>query len=105
MALPSGSWPRRKGGRGPQGTPEVPYEFPEHPTLFILSYAKERQMPKGRPTTDPKTDVIRVRLNDEMNQWILRASESRGITVSQLVRELIECGMKADSSASGWKHD
>lgn len=105
MALPLAPGRAGRAGGVRRGAPEVPYESPEHPNLFILSYAKERQMPKGRPTTDPKTDVIRVRLNDEMNQWILRASESRGITVSQLVRELIECGMKADSSASGWKHD
>lgn len=53
-------------------------------------------MPKGRPTTDPKTSVIRVRLNDEMNQWILKASESKNITVSQLIRELIEQAMKTN---------
>ena len=38
---------------------------------------------KGRPTTDPKVNTIRIRLNDEMNQWLFKTAGSRDITVSQ----------------------
>lgn len=96
----SGSRPSRKSGRGPQGAPEAPYESPEHPGIFILSYAKERQMPKGRPTTDPKVNTLRIRLNDEMNRWLFLAAGTRGITVSQLMREIVEEAMKSDSNFS-----
>lgn len=55
---------------------------------------------KGRPTTDPKVNTIRIRLNDDMNQWLFRTSENRGITVSQLMREIVEQAMKPTSNFS-----
>ena len=55
---------------------------------------------KGRPTTDPKVNTLRIRLNDEMNQWLFRTSEGRGITVSQLMREIVEQAMKPTSNFS-----
>ena len=55
---------------------------------------------KGRPTTDPKVNTLRIRLNDEMNKWLFRTSENRGITVSQLMREIVGCAMKSNSNFS-----
>lgn len=57
-------------------------------------------MPKGRPTTDPKVNTLRIRLNDEMNRWLFLAAGTRGITVSQLMREIVEEAMKSDSNSS-----
>ena len=54
---------------------------------------------KGRPTTDPKVNTLRIRL-DEMNKWLFRTSENRGITVSQLMREIVEQAMKHNSNFS-----
>ena len=53
---------------------------------------------KGRPTTDPKINTLRIRLNDEMNQWLFRTAGIRGITVSQLMREIVEEAMKPSSN-------
>ena len=55
---------------------------------------------KGRPTTDPKVNTLRIRLNDDMNQWLFKISENRGITVSQLMREIVEQAMKPNSNFS-----
>ena len=77
--------------------PGAPNELHEEPTIFILSYIKEIKTMKGRPTTDPKVNTLRIRLNDEMNQWLFRTSESRSITVSQLMREIVEQAMKPTS--------
>ena len=57
-------------------------------------------MPRGRPTTDPKVNTLRIRLNDEMNQWLFKTSEYRGITVSQLIREIVGAAMKSNSNFS-----
>lgn len=57
-------------------------------------------MPHGRPTTDPKINTLRIRLNDEMNQWLFHTAGIRGITVSQLMREIVEEAMKPSSNFS-----
>lgn len=57
-------------------------------------------MPRGRPTTDPKINTLRIRLNDEMNQWLSHTAGIRGITVSQLMREIVEQAMKSSSNFS-----
>lgn len=51
-------------------------------------------MLKGRPTIDHKGNPIRVRLNEEMRDWIEKKSELTGITISQLIRDMIENEMK-----------
>ena len=51
-------------------------------------------MPRGRPTTDHKNNPIRIRLNEEMRDWIERKSETDGITISQIIRDMIEHEMK-----------
>ena len=69
-------------------------ELHEESTIFILSYIKEIEMPRGRPTTDHKNNPIRVRLNEDMRDWIEKKSELTGITISQLIRDMIENEMK-----------
>ena len=71
-----------------------PNELHEESTIFILSYIKETKMPRGRPTTDHKNNPIRIRLNEDMRDWIEKKSESTGITISQLIRDMIENEMK-----------
>ena len=63
-------------------------------TIHILSYIKENEMPRGRPTSDHKNNPIRVRLNDEMRVWIEGRSTITGRTISQIIRDMIENEMK-----------
>lgn len=51
-------------------------------------------MPRGRPTIDYKNNPIRVRLNEEMRDWIEYRSKITGLTISQLIRDMIENEMK-----------
>lgn len=51
-------------------------------------------MPRGRPTSDHKNNPIRVRLNDEMREWIENKSMTTGRTISQIIRDMIGCEMK-----------
>lgn len=51
-------------------------------------------MPRGRPTIDHKNNPIRVRLNEEMRDWIEYRSKITGLTISQLIRDMIENEMK-----------
>ena len=69
-------------------------ELHEESTIFILSYIKEIEMPRGRPTSDHKNNPIRVRLNNEMREWIEEKSTITGRTISQLIRDMIEREMK-----------
>ena len=51
-------------------------------------------MPRGRPTIDHKNNPIRVRLNEETRNWIEKKSELTGITISHIIRDMIENEMK-----------
>lgn len=46
-------------------------------------------MTKGRPTTDPKGDSIRVRVNDDMRMLLEKESLRSGKSISQIIRDLI----------------
>ena len=86
---------RRRTGAGVLGNhAHRPNELHEESTIFILSYIKEIEMPRGRPTSDHKNNPIRVRLNDEMREWIEEKSTITGRTISQLIRDMIEHEMK-----------
>lgn len=74
--------------------PERVNELHEESTIFILSYIKEIEVTRGRPTSDHKNNPIRVRLNDEMREWIEEKSTITGRTISQLIRDMIEHEMK-----------
>lgn len=51
-------------------------------------------MVTGRPTSDPKGEDIRVRINGEMKDFLFRKSQKEKKSVSQLVRDLIVCDMR-----------
>lgn len=48
----------------------------------------------GRPTIDPKGASIRVRVNEEMKNWLFQNSEKQKKSVSQIIRDLISQSMK-----------
>lgn len=50
-------------------------------------------MPPGRPTSDPKGNSIRVRVNDETKHWLYNKANLEGKTVSEYVRDLIQRDM------------
>ena len=56
---------------------------------------KGEYMRYGRPTSDPKDEVTRVRLNQEMRRWLFRKSEIEQKSVSQVIRDIIAENMKA----------
>lgn len=43
----------------------------------------------GRPTSDPKIESIRVRLNEEMKNHLFTKSRKENKTVSQIIRDLV----------------
>jgi len=51
----------------------------------------------GRPTTDKKTDSIRVRLNESMYNYIIDKSRKTGKSISDIFREYIERDMRTIS--------
>lgn len=50
-------------------------------------------MKTGRPTSDKKEQTLKLRLNDEMREWIERRSYECGISMSEYIRNLIEADM------------
>lgn len=50
-------------------------------------------MRHGRPTTDPKGDSIRLRVNDDMREWLFKKSEKEKKSVSEIIRDLIRDDM------------
>lgn len=47
----------------------------------------------GRPTLDKKEQTLKLRLNDEMREWIEKNADSNGVTMSEYIRGLIEDDM------------
>ena len=47
-----------------------------------------------RTTTDKKDNSIRVRVNDTLMGYLVRVSTSKGITVSEYIREIISEDMR-----------
>lgn len=47
-----------------------------------------------RTTSDPKPNNLKVRLNDDMTEYLQRQSAKRGLSMSEYVRELIEQDMR-----------
>lgn len=48
----------------------------------------------GRPTIDHKGESIRVRVNDDMRNWLYQISQKKQKSVSQVIRDLIDESMK-----------
>ena len=46
-------------------------------------------MPHGRPTTDPKGESIRIRINDDMRKLLEKKSFQTSQSISQIIRNLI----------------
>lgn len=47
-----------------------------------------------RTTSDPKTEKIKLRLNEDLKAHILKCAEEEGITISEYIRELIRQDME-----------
>lgn len=46
-------------------------------------------MPKGRPTSNPKGESIRIRITDDTRAKLERESFQTGLSISQIIRNLI----------------
>lgn len=57
--------------------------------VFCPTYIRNDYMAKGRPTTDPKGDSIRIRINDDMRKRLEKKSFQTGQSISQIIRNLI----------------
>ena len=61
----------------------------KEPIVFCPTYIRNDDMAKGRPTTDPKGDSIRIRINDDMRKRLEKKSFQTGQSISQIIRNLI----------------
>lgn len=48
----------------------------------------------GRTTTDPKETTLKLRLNENMRDFVEKSAKRKGITMSEYLRKLIHCEMK-----------
>lgn len=48
----------------------------------------------GRTTTDPKETTLKLRLNEEMRNFVEKSAKRKGITLSEYVRNLIQSDMR-----------
>jgi len=44
----------------------------------------------GRPTLDKKDQTLKLRLNDEMREWVEQRANEDGISMSEYIRNLID---------------
>ena len=44
----------------------------------------------GRPTLDKKDQTLKLRLNDDMREWVERRADEDGISMSEYIRNLID---------------
>nr|DAR06888.1 MAG TPA: hypothetical protein [Caudoviricetes sp.] len=58
-------------------------------SLFCPTLIRRSNMPHGRPTTDPKGESIRIRINDDMRKRLEKKSFQTGQSISQIIRNLI----------------
>lgn len=61
----------------------------KEPIVFCPTYIRNDDMTKGRPTTDPKGESIRIRINDDMRKRLEKKSFQTGQSISQIIRNLI----------------
>lgn len=43
----------------------------------------------GRPTIDKKESTIKLRLNDDMREWVETMAKSNEVSMSEYIRQLI----------------
>lgn len=48
----------------------------------------------GRTTTDPKETTLKLRINEEMRNFVEKSAKRKGITMSEYVRDLIRSEMR-----------
>lgn len=48
----------------------------------------------GRTTADPKETTLKLRLNEEMRNYVEKTAKRKGITMSEYIRNLIYEDMK-----------
>lgn len=51
-------------------------------------------MRTGRPTSDKKDTTIKLRLNDDMREYIEKMAKHKGISMSGYLRILIQSDMR-----------
>lgn len=75
------------------GCRDAPHGLVTYPSKFGLLFCptliRRYAMPHGRPTTDPKGESIRIRINDEMRKRLEKKSSQTGQSISQIIRNLI----------------
>ena len=49
-----------------------------------------------RPTSDKKSESIRIRLNEEMRGYIIKKSQVTGKSISEIFREYVEKDMQSN---------
>lgn len=55
-------------------------------------------MRTGRPTTDKKESTIKLRLNDDMREWVEAKADEANVSMSEYIRCLIRCDMSSECS-------
>ena len=58
-------------------------------------------MRTGRTTLDKKDSTLKLRLNDDMRQWVEIRSESKSISMSEYIRDLIKSDMRDGADNRG----
>lgn len=48
----------------------------------------------GRTTIDPKETTLKLRLNEDMRNFVEKSAKRKGITMSEYIRNLIHCDMR-----------
>lgn len=48
----------------------------------------------GRTTTDPKETTLKLRINEEMRNFVEKSANRKGITMSEYIRNLIRYDMR-----------
>lgn len=49
---------------------------------------------QGRTTTDPKETTLKLRLNENMRDFVEKSAKRKGITMSEYLRDLIRYEMR-----------
>ncbi len=58
-------------------------------------------MPAGRPTDDPKTELVAFRLAPRQLRWLKKVARRQRVTLSEALRLVLDEAQAADRSASG----
>ena len=67
--------------------------------IYIDSvYISDEQERYMRTTSDKKGNVIRIRINDEMSEWLKKRYTVTGKSISEYIRDLIIMDMRSRKS-------